>query len=133
MNRVGGPPIAFGVFMATWIALGVISLVGYVVLSPEAKRRWYPRLAILAGILFPIFVFAVFASEQGWGSGFAALAFFAPVSAAFTYLNIKSNRICPRCGRIVQSWGRLWSVHFCPKCGQPLDTKPAPAAGDVLD
>lgn len=133
MNRGGGPPIAFGVFMATWIVLAVICLVGYLVLSPAAKRRWYPRMTILAGTLFPIFVFAISASDLGWRRGLAVLAFVVPASAAITYANLKANRICLHCGRLVQSWGRLWPVHFCPKCGRPLDSKPAPAADDVLD
>lgn len=106
------PPPAFIAFCVFWISLGLAGAIFYRKASYETKKFWHPIFVIAAGIIF--FAFTEFAS------GGKTPVFFVIAIALITYLNLRSTRFCPRCGKTLT--GRLFAkAKFCSKCGASLD------------
>jgi hypothetical protein len=101
--------VFFGVWMMLSVANGLFLWRG----SVEAKRTWFPRLAILAGILFVAFAY--------WVAPYPPiLSVLVPATALITLLNLKGTKFCPRCGAYHCSFGPFYKVSFCRKCGTEL-------------
>ncbi len=97
-------------FFATWVCLGIASAILLWRGSPDTKMKWYPRIVVLAGVLFIAFVYWV-------SPDLAVLYFLAPITILITILNLKTTRFCPRCGAYSQNLGALLRVNYCRKCG----------------
>lgn len=104
----------FPIFFVCWLLLGIGSAIFLRSATYEIKKRWYPRFTIAAGVVFLGFI-----ALSGAGP-FLVIA--VPAVTLITYLNIRSTRFCPKCGKTLyqQGWSR---PNFCSKCGANLDGK----------
>jgi hypothetical protein len=77
------------------------------------KRKWAPRLGIMIGILFILFL---------WGIPWQVMLFFViPSVALIAYINIRNTRYCDACGKMVYKHIGLPKRGHCPKCGARLN------------
>jgi NADH pyrophosphatase NudC (nudix superfamily) len=85
----------------------------------EAKRVWFPRFTIAAGVLLLAFTYWMAPVPQ-------VFVFTTPAVALVTWLNLKLTKVCPGCGAMLQSTNWFVKMRFCQKCGAQLDpsTKP---------
>jgi hypothetical protein len=105
----------FTVFLCIWVGLGILLAVLVWRGSLEAKRKWFPRMTILAGLLFTGFVY--------WISPAAEVLYVAvPVVALITFLNLKTTKFCSKCGAYYQDFGAVYRPNYCRKCGQDLSS-----------
>ena len=108
----------FYVFFGVWAVLGVASALFAWRAPVEAKRKWFPRTTIGAGILFVIFTYWITRAPQ-------TLVITIPAVALITYLNLKLTKICPHCGATLQNLSWFTRMRYCKKCGaelQPTDS-----------
>jgi hypothetical protein len=104
----------FGVFFAVWVVLGIGSGLFMWRASPEAKREWFPRFSILAGVLFVGFVY--------WVMPFPHILYFVvPATFLITVLNIRGTHFCGACGAFHQSAFGIGAANLCRKCGEALE------------
>jgi hypothetical protein len=76
------------------------------------KRKWSPRLQILIGLLFILFV-----AGSSWQM---ALFFFGPMVTLITYFNIRNMKFCDACGATLIRGMWLPKMEYCSKCGARL-------------
>jgi hypothetical protein len=111
------PVVRPPMFMVFWVALALGSwfLIGRLP-TPQAKKLWSDRIAILAGILFFLFFTTQFATSKNSFSFFL----FGPVIALITWLNVRNTYYCGQCGK--RSLDRNWfgGTYHCPYCGHKL-------------
>ena len=107
----------FSVFFVVWLAAGAASAIFLWRGSPEAKRTWFPRIQVAAGMAFVLFVYWV-------TPGQAVLVILLPAVALITFLNVRFTKFCPNCGAYHQGFGALYRVNFSRKCGSPLSPGP---------
>jgi hypothetical protein len=107
------PAAVLPVFAVVWAAFAIGGFLFFARNRDAArKRRYFPRLAIGAGVVFAL----VIAFIVPW----PALFLFIPFIGVIVWLNIRMTRFCDACGRtlINQAW---WSkMLFCPYCGEKL-------------
>jgi ribosomal protein L40E len=96
------------------LLLALASVAFNVLASPETKRVWFPRGAILSGILFVGFVAIVMPPHVLWGV--------IPAALAITALNVFGTKICGRCGALNYRYRPPYNVDACQKCGADLTT-----------
>jgi hypothetical protein len=105
-------------FFGTWIALGIIGLIVFYLPGDAAvKRKWFPRYAILAGILFVFFSTTLGFLAMRVLASIGMLVCVIPATVVITCLNIYCTRFCDKCGAVSQ---RLSPARFCSKCGAKL-------------
>jgi hypothetical protein len=100
--------------MPVWMLLAAANAIFYWKGSLAAKRRWHPRIAIAAGVLFAGFVALVFPEPR-------MLVLFLPAIALICFLNLKLIKFCGSCGATIMSNMALRPARFCQRCGAPLE------------
>lgn len=108
----------FFVFFGVWVLLGIGSAALLWFGSLEFKRTWYPRLIVIAGVLFVGFVYWLVPVKQ-------VLVVVIPAATLITLLNLKISKFCPQCGAFFQEFGFFFRSNYCRKCGHEL-SKPVP-------
>ena len=107
------PDKIFPVFFAVWIAVGLGQFFFFRFNKDiPLKKRLFPRFAVGAGILFGLFILIM----VPWPAALIPM----PIIAAITWINIRMNRVCDACGKILinpQWWSKMT---FCPYCGAKL-------------
>jgi len=117
--------IVAGCFVGTWFVLGVGGgLFFHLGKDAALKRRWFPRYAVLAGVLFVLFASLLTGLSSGSPAGLGSLVFLIPAAAVIAFLNIKTYKFCDECGATLYNWTWFAPMRFCPKCGAPLEPKP---------
>lgn len=101
-------------------------------LSAIQKRKWMPRLTLVAATLFVVFISVAMLSARGWRGGWNTLAIFASAIALFTFVIIKQTKYCDKCNATHYNQG-LWApMKFCSRCGAPLDVLKPKTDDDLL-
>jgi len=111
----------FFVFFCTWVVLAISSGLLLWLGAPDVKRTWYPRLIVLAGVLFVAFVYWLTPVTQ-------VLFMVIPVVLLIAILNLKISKFCPQCGAFFQDIGPLARSNYCRKCGHSLRNENGPSA-----
>ena len=107
-------------FFGTWIVLGIVGFIVFSLPGDAAfKRKWFPRYAILAGILFVFFSSAIGVLGFGALASLGMLVFVVPAAVVFTCLNLAFTRFCDKCGASIFE---LSPTRYCSKCGAKLRT-----------
>jgi hypothetical protein len=115
----------FQIFFAVWVALGVTTALVMWRAPPRTNKRWFDRLAVLAGVLFLAFSY--------WLTPVAGMLYFlVPAVALVILANLTISKFCPNCGAYYQNLGPLYRSNYCRKCGLDLrgetaGTPPAPS------
>src|SRR5262245_41402354 len=106
----------FSVFLPLWIAMAIgISLLLWKG-SYEAKRKWAPRLMVLAGALLVGLIY--------WTQGVGKTLYMAvPAVAVITALNLRSMRFCPKCSAHQWQSTPFSNAKYCSKCGHDLEER----------
>lgn len=92
--------------------MGIAGAIFYRKASYETKKFWHPIFVIGTGVIFLAFTEFV--------TGGKLPVVFVIGIALITYLNLRSARFCPRCGKTLP--GRVFAKDkFCSKCGAGLD------------
>jgi len=116
-------PLILGFFIV-WGAVGVTSHLYFNRPGDVAlKRKWFPRVAVLSGILFVAFVSAGLASGAVPGAA-VQLLLIVPATALICWLNIRMTTFCGSCESMIYSSTWWTTLNFCPKCGADLRPKP---------
>jgi hypothetical protein len=118
-------PILSGIvtvcFFVTWIVLGISGfIVFYLRRDVAVKRKWFPRYAILAGVLFVFFSSTLWVLESRSYSELGVFVVVVPMVVIITYMNIKFTRFCDKCGATVFDYYWFSPMKFCSKCGVEL-------------
>jgi len=112
-------------FIGTWIVLGVGGFfVFHFGKNAAFKKKWFPRFAICAGILFIFFSCTInFLGTRSIGS-LRDFVFLVPAIVLIIYLGIKTTKFCDECGATLYRRNWFSPMKFCSKCGAALDAKP---------
>jgi hypothetical protein len=114
-----------GLFFVACIVLGIaIVLVFFLSQDAVFKRRWFPRLIILYGILIVGLSIAVFSQPSGLAAGLRMQVIVVPIMVWFCRWTITHTKFCGQCGTMVRTGYRFVSREFCSRCGAALDEKP---------
>ena len=112
-------------FLGTWVVLGVGSFVVFVLGKDAAfKRRWFPRIVILVGVLFVLFSSAIMVSDGQISQLPAMLILILPMICLISYLNMRFTKFCGNCGKTLYSQNWFAPLIYCSACGAKIDTKP---------
>jgi hypothetical protein len=103
-----------GVFLGTWIALGIGGWIFMRRASPALKQKIWPISTIVVGLLFLFFVYLL--------DGIKSVTFAAIPIALITFLNLKTVKFCSNCGALNRSHTIFPIPKYCQKCGVTLDT-----------
>jgi hypothetical protein len=110
-------------FVIVSIALGIG---GWLIIfnrpSPQLKKMWSDRLAILGGFIIFDFTATICLSApvRSWRH-FEPIFIIGIICALITWLNVRSTYYCDKCGK--PSLNPYWfanSAYHCPKCGNKL-------------
>jgi len=103
----------FAIFVPVWIGIGVVTWIMFSArTSYETKRRWAPRLIVLAGLLFIGFFY--------WAMGPTGNILFPAAIALITIINLRTVQFCPGCGALQRRPGLFSRPRHCYKCGHDL-------------
>lgn len=119
-------------FVGTWIILAVLGFLVFRRMSAAGKRRWMPRFAVLAGILFVLFSTTLTVLQDPSWSSLRVLIFVIPAVVLIIYLNIKFTKFCDKCGATLYNYNWFDPMRFCSKCGAELDSIPSKKEGNLL-
>ena len=125
--------IVFGIFGGVWI---VLMLLGWFILyhrdHATFRRRWFPRLMVIGGVVCWAFAAALCALSQELTS-LAFLALFVGMMLLISYFHMRQFTFCDKCG--VALYILPWSkpMRFCPHCGTELGGKPSRQADPDFD
>jgi hypothetical protein len=103
--------IIFKIFFIFWVILGVGSFLFFrFYKNLELKKKLWVPFIITIGIIFGSFVWFMVRDLR-------VLYLLVPAIAFISFLNIKLNRFCNSCGRLI--YNAMWfsKMEFCPKCG----------------
>ena len=103
------------IFTGIWIALGIGSIAFAMTAPARLRIKMQPVLTVIIGAAFLSFLYLTSGNK---GVGFAVL----PV-LLITYLNIKTVKICPKCGTTNRNPYMFPVPDYCSKCGSRLDEK----------
>ena len=126
MNEIGARNFAgavTGLFVATWIVLGIIGFATFFLNRDAAlKRKWFPRYIVLVGILFVLFVTAEAVAGAKSSASPGMLVLMVPTVVLISYLNLKFTKFCDECGDTIIEQNWFSPTRFCSKCGAKLDS-----------
>ncbi len=89
-------------------------------LDAKAKKKWQPRLVLLAvAILGPFFVLPMLILRIWLGLGIVVIFL-----VFFVWLGVFKTRVCEACGTVTQPQNLVRTAEFCPKCGEKLTASP---------
>ena len=111
----------FQAFFAFWIVLGVSSFLFFQLnRDSKLKKRVLPFFVVGVGVIFGTFA--------AWMSDWQpfVLAFFLPMVALITVLNLRTTKFCPSCGRTLYRQPVFAKASFCSHCGSSLEEKKEP-------
>jgi hypothetical protein len=111
----------FQAFFAFWIVLGVSSFLFFQLnRDSKLKKRVLPFFVVGVGVIFGTFA--------AWMSNWQpfVLAFFIPMVALITFLNLRTIKFCPSCGRTLYRQPVFAKASFCSHCGSSLEEKKEP-------
>jgi len=110
--------IGFVIYFVLWVALAVGSwLIMRRQKTPQDKKRWSDRGAILAGVFVTGSIcFFIILWKQ-----YIVLPVFVGMGVLITVLNVRNTFYCDKCGQrsLSQKWFSSASF-FCPHCGHQL-------------
>jgi hypothetical protein len=98
------------VFVGVWVALTAVLGGLFWKGSFQAKRKWFPRLTILAGLLFIALVYWATRIPQ-------SLYLTVPATGIIVFLNLALVKFCPKCSAYNPFWDRPSNVRYCAYCG----------------
>ncbi len=110
------PDTIFPIWVGVWIALGIAA---YILFSRSKnvvfKEKAFVPFNIGVGVLFIFFLYLM---------SFPTLLILIaiPFTILITVLNIKINKFCQNCGKLVANSNPFSKTRFCPQCGSSLDT-----------
>src|SRR3982750_3388259 len=81
--------------------------------NASLKRRLFPYIASLLGVLFLAVFFAT-------GLPLENLYTFGPLMAVAVWLNVRAFQFCQACGATVRGGAFISRPQFCPRCGANL-------------
>jgi hypothetical protein len=101
---------AVPIFIAVWVFLALLSAVFFVNRNAQFKRKAWPPVAVLVGVLL---------AGCGWVGG-ASLLFAGSAALVITLVSLRRFAFCDACGRTIDTKWPFPSVTLCPKCGAEL-------------
>jgi hypothetical protein len=122
-QQAGGPnvngqeffnPLLVMLFFVVWVSAAIFQFSFFNKQSAAFKRKYFPRVIIIGGFVFLVFMLALFK----WH--FQMLVVFLPAIALISYGNLKITRFCDKCGRTVRNADWFSKMDYCPKCGSKL-------------
>ena len=135
MNQNEAPGFAgnvTGLFVATWVVLGVIGFIFFYLNGDAAlKRKWFPRYVVLAGVLFVFFATALTVAGSKSSASLGMLVIVVPMVILISYLNLKFTKFCGKCGVTIIDHNWFSPTRFCSKCGAKLDSDKPSQLDDV--
>jgi hypothetical protein len=119
-------------FIGTWVVLGIGGFIVFYSRRDVAfNRKWFPRYAILAGVLFVFFSTTLTVLQSRSFSALGLLVFMVPMVVLIIYLNIKFTRFCDKCGATAIDYNWFSPMKFCSKCGAELISGKPDARNDL--
>jgi hypothetical protein len=106
----------FFYFWVFWMLLGLSGFLFFQFNKNTAlKKKLFPVLTIVTGVIFGAYVLFVTGFEFHWFQ----LIFFGMI-ALITFLNIRNTTFCDTCGKMIYNNTLFSKQEFCSKCGANL-------------
>ena len=100
------------IFFATWVVLALAMLLVHLRASTRVKVKTYRYGPIVIGLLFLSFICLIDRKD---------FYFAIPAVALITWLNIKTIKFCPACGRMNRSPTMFPVPRHCVHCGAEIE------------
>lgn len=107
-------PQITGLFLGVWIALCIVGWwVTYLDKNIARKKRLLPVFIVGTGVTFAIFAPLITGDVR-------TIVLVVPAVLLIIFLNLRQIKVCPTCGRTIDSGMSFGKAVYCPKCGGRL-------------